>query len=180
MFSHTGWRIPDRVFFGLGVAVTLVTAGFLLYVYPALPDVIPTHYGLGGQSDATAAKNVWTVFFPVFIQVLVTTGFALLYRYPRFASIPGTVLVDLAPEPVRSLLFRLIRHSLVITLVLMDLIFAYIALTQVSTAVEASQGINAWIIAFLIGLLTFVNVVYTVWFYRIGRSVRQPEQPHGQ
>lgn len=171
---HERWRVPDRAFFILSGLVIALTVGMLVYAYPYLPERIPTHFGFSGAPDAWNAKSIWVVFFPAMIQVLLTVGLSLVYRHPRFASIPGTMLVELAPEPVRQLFWRLIRHSLAITIVLMNLLFAYVGLAIVTTGLELERGLNGWIMFGIVALLLIVQIVYSVWFYRLARQARPP------
>lgn len=47
--------------------ITIGLTAWLIYVYPLLPDVIPTHWGLDGEPDAWSNKSIFSVFFLVFI-----------------------------------------------------------------------------------------------------------------
>lgn len=175
---HDGWRIPDRAFFALSYLVIGLTIGFLIYLYPSLPSPIPTHFGISGEPDAFTPKSIWSVFFPAMMQLLLTLGLSVLYRYPRYSNIPGTMLIDMAPEPVRQQLFRLIRHSLVMTILVMDLIFAYIALAIVSTALGIEARLNVVMMSVLVSLLIIINIVYTLWLYRLAKQARpNPQTP---
>lgn len=56
---------PHRLF----IPSFLITIGltiWLIYLYPILPDVIPTHWGINGQPDAWSDKSFFSVFFLVF------------------------------------------------------------------------------------------------------------------
>lgn len=54
----------------LFVPLFLITLGltvWLVSIYPALPDVIPTHWGANGQPDAWSNKSIFSVFLMIFV-----------------------------------------------------------------------------------------------------------------
>lgn len=56
---------PHRLF----IPSFLITIGltiWLIYLYPLLPSVIPTHWGANGQPDAWSDKSFFSVFFLIF------------------------------------------------------------------------------------------------------------------
>src|SRR5689334_6994599 len=123
---HEGFRVPDRVFWWLIVVVNLATWGALVYLYPSLPSLLPTHFGFGGQPDAYAAKTWWTVFFPASIQTAETLLMAWMYRHPQYSNIPSSMTLSLFPEPWRTRVLAVLRHMLVMVTVITNLIFAYL------------------------------------------------------
>jgi len=52
----------------LAVLGIIVNALILYYYWPALPDVIPTHFGISGEADGWGSKN--TLFY-WWVQMLV-------------------------------------------------------------------------------------------------------------
>ncbi len=67
---ETKFNKSDRTFpHILFLPTFLITIGlsiWLFYVYPALPDVIPTHWGIDGKPDAWSNKSFFSVFFLIF------------------------------------------------------------------------------------------------------------------
>ncbi len=57
---------PHLLFLPTLLITTGLTA-WLVYIYPALPASIPTHWGLSGQPDAWSDKSFFSVFFLIFI-----------------------------------------------------------------------------------------------------------------
>jgi len=55
--------------------------------------------------------------------------------------------------------------------VLMDLLFAYIGLSTVTTALEITSGLTGWAIGLLIGMIILVAVVYTIWMIRLTKKL---------
>lgn len=175
--AHDGFRIPDRVFFvlaGVTIGLTWLT---LIWFYPSLPAAIPTHFSVTGQPDVFTSRTWWTVFFPGLLQLILSLGLGLLYWKPRYANIPGTLLLDLFDEPTKAAVIRLIHHSLVITMVLMNLIFAYLALSMVMVAFGVGATLNGWLVGGLVVLLVLVNIVYAVWTYRLTQTYIRRHRP---
>lgn len=64
-FNKEVRRFPHHLF----IPPVLITVGltiWLIYLYPMLPDIIPTHWGLNGEPDAWSNKSVFSVFFLLF------------------------------------------------------------------------------------------------------------------
>src|SRR5699024_8009229 len=73
-FEKKGRPFPHILFipsFLLTIGLTI----WLISIYPTLPAVIPTHWGINGQPDAWSDKSLFSVFFLIgtllFTQVLV-------------------------------------------------------------------------------------------------------------
>jgi len=80
-----GWCVASGVLLACAYVVAIV-------LYPSLPSRLPTHWGLDGQPNAYAAKDVWTVFGPLFIGTVVAAGlFALSFlgRIVPIRALPG-------------------------------------------------------------------------------------------
>ncbi len=168
--DHERFRVPDRVFWILAVAVNIFTWASLAYVYSSLPNRLPTHFGITGQADAYAAKSWFTVFLPALVQSAITALMVWIYRYPQYSSIPSSLALGLFPEPWRSRITFLLRHLIVMLTVIMNLIFAYIALAIISDSATTTTAVNGWAIAGLVGLLLVLTVVYTVWLARLAQQ----------
>lgn len=73
-FEKKGRPFPHLLF----IPPFLITIGLTIWlwsIYPALPAVIPTHWGINGQADAWSDKSIFSVFFLIgillFTQLLV-------------------------------------------------------------------------------------------------------------
>lgn len=61
----------------VGMGLTLALLGFSLFLYPSLPDRIPTHWNLHGKVDGYGSKT-WAVFFGPALTALFTAMMLLL------------------------------------------------------------------------------------------------------
>ncbi|BAS26390.1 DUF1648 domain-containing protein [Limnochorda pilosa] len=76
----------------IALAVIVVQIGWLLFLWPGLPDRVPIHFDLAGQPDAWGSKgNLW--FLPA-VQVFLYGLIALTLRFPHFWNFP----VPVTPE----------------------------------------------------------------------------------
>lgn len=181
LMDHERFRIPDWVFFTV-VALTVGATWFMiLYFLPFLPSRIPSHFGFGGTPDAWVAKSFWSVAVPGLAQLVVAALMLVVYRWPQYSNIPTTIAIVLLPPEVKSMIYHIIRHMSVVILTIVSLLFAYIELTIISTAIGSTSGLNAWMIGGLIAFLFLVVIVYSVWMYRLtkaGAALIQGRQIH--
>lgn len=71
-FRKEGRAFPHLLF----IPAFLITIGltvWLVYLYPQLPEVIPTHWGLNGEPDAWSDKSFFSVFFLIFTLLFTQT-----------------------------------------------------------------------------------------------------------
>jgi uncharacterized membrane protein len=83
--------IPVSWFIAAVFVVACATAVGVV-IYPSLPHVVPTHWGLNGVANQYRTKSVWTVFGPLMIGTVVVVGlFALsfLSRVVPIRAVPG-------------------------------------------------------------------------------------------
>lgn len=59
-------RAFPHILFVPSFLITIGLTIWLISIYPALPDVIPTHWGIDGQPDAWSDKSFFSVFFLIF------------------------------------------------------------------------------------------------------------------
>jgi uncharacterized membrane protein len=68
------------------------SAAVVIVLYPSMPATVPTHWGLTGHANGFAAKGLWSVFGPLIIGAIVTSGlFALSFlgRVVPVRPLPG-------------------------------------------------------------------------------------------
>jgi hypothetical protein len=61
------------------IAVLILTLGITIFTYPALPDMIPSHWNMAGEVDGYLPK-IWGVLIIPVMSVLLTGLFFLLPR----------------------------------------------------------------------------------------------------
>ena len=48
-----------------------ITLGYIIYIYPSLPDLIPTHWGTSGEADRYNDKSYVFLFFAIIVGINV-------------------------------------------------------------------------------------------------------------
>lgn len=172
--TTVGWRVSNRVFIALSITVVALTWTMLLVAYPLLPSVIPSHFGVAGQPDATALKSWWSVFMPAMLQVVLVALTWWLSYHPQYSNLPTTLTIKLIPEPTQSIVKKLLAHMLVMTGLIASLIMAYISLGMVRVALEMTDRLNSWAIFGLVALLLTTIGVYTAWLIKLTRHLPPP------
>jgi uncharacterized membrane protein len=167
--NHNRFRIANNILVIIALLVVGLTWAMMIYFYPQLPNAILTHFDVRGAVDSMTAKSWWSVYFPGMLQIILTTLLWWLSRHPEFSHLPTGLVIRLIPEPTQTKVRALVSHSLIMTMVLIDLIMSYLALAVITTGLDIGGRMNGWFILVLTGLLILINVIYAVW---VGRLVR--------
>lgn len=171
-------HVPNHVFLTLAWIIAGATLVFAIIQYPLLPNQIADHFGTDGTPDSFAAKSLGLFFLPVIFQFVLTVLFTILYRHPRYANIPGTLILDLLPPEPREQMYWLVQHMLVLTGVLMNALFAYLTIGIATTSLGDAQGLNPAMLYLLVGLLLFVSMAYAIATTKFAhRILREQQQP---
>ncbi len=173
---HEGFRVPDKVFWWLAILVNILTWGLIGYFYSSLPTRVPTHFGPAGLPDAYAQKTFWTVFLPALTQSGIILLISWVYRHPQYSNIPSSLPLMAVPEPWKTRITMIMRHMLVMVTVLVNLLFAYVALGVLTTAFGLKNGLNNLVIGGLLTFLLFLISVYAVWLYRLSKQAAIDQQ----
>ncbi|MFX7556099.1 DUF1648 domain-containing protein, partial [Acinetobacter baumannii] len=62
----------------LVLILAIIPLAYLAYLYPSLPDKVPTHYNISGKIDAYDEKI--TIWIPVVIFSLMNIGIHFLFK----------------------------------------------------------------------------------------------------
>lgn len=62
----------------LVVLLAIIPLAYLTYLYPSLPDKVPTHYNISGKIDAYGEKT--TIWIPVVIFSILNIGIHFLFK----------------------------------------------------------------------------------------------------
>lgn len=100
-----GWCVASGVLLACTYVVGIV-------LYPSLPSRLPTHWGLDGQPDTYAGKDVWTVFGPLIIGTVVVAGLFALSFLGRIVPIRALPAADAATNARREHDMRAAMSSL--------------------------------------------------------------------
>lgn len=136
----------------LALLVTAAIAGWLLLQYPALPQVVPTHFDASGTADAWGDKSNVLLLIAVFLALSV--GIAWLSTKPRVFNYPMRVTPSNA-QPV----YREGERMLVWLLVPMSALFAGISGSQASLPVAPLlwAGMAGMLIVIPVGIVRLLR-----------------------
>ena len=138
----------------------LAWAGWLLLIllpilyFNDLPDQIPRHYGIDGQADAWAGKNIiWT------LPIIGTGLFFLLFylsKNPHLHNYMKKVTEENAKE-----LYTSSARLLNVLNVIIIYSFSYIAFQSMQDAIGEPSGLGSWFLpVFLILIFGVVGYFY--------------------
>lgn len=161
------WRVPNRVYAGLAIAVVVLTWAMLLMAYPLLPNRIPMHFSLSGVVDGWATKRWWLVFLPAIFQSLLVPLTIWLGRHPEWSNLPSRRRFHELDERAQGLVTILLAHMLVMIGLIASLVMAHIALAMVRVGVGLADRLNSWVLVGLTVLLLSILGAYTYWLRQV-------------
>ena len=142
----------------LAVLGIIVNALILYYYWPALPDVIPTHFGISGEADGWGSKN--TLFFLLGMGVFSYVLMTVLNFFPHTFN----YLVEITEKNARAQYAnaRLMMNFMKVELVYL---FAYLTWGTVQAALGNASGLDVRIMIIAIILIS-VSPLYFIWRMR--------------
>ncbi len=136
----TRMEIGFEVTAALGVlAIIFMTVLF----WPALPELVPRHFGFTGKADAWADRN-FVIFLPA-VALLLYAAMTALGRYPHLFNYPWAI----TPENAR-VQYRLARTFFIVVKTEVVWSFAYVQWKSIQVALGRAEGLGAaWTPVFL-------------------------------
>lgn len=156
------FHVPHVVFLILAWLILVATIVFAVAEYPKLPNLIPTHFGFDGIADDWHTKSFGWLFVGPIVQLVLSLGLSVVYRYPYYANIPGTIFIKLLPKDARETVIWMVRHLTVLTMFFANTIFAYITIGIIAGAYGDTSGLNPWIIFGITGLFLLITIGYSI------------------
>lgn len=144
------WLLEALALFGV-----LGFVGTVVYYFPRLPEIIPSHYDGAGNPDGYTGKlSIWALTgVSIFIYTLLTIINLFPYKFNFPIKItPGNALRHY------TLAMRLIRYLKAILI----LIFFYIDLVTIRISQQSSTGLGIWFLPVSMGLVFAPVIVYFI------------------
>jgi len=142
----------------LAVLGIIVHALILFYYWSALPDVIPTHFGISGEADGWGSKN--TLFVLLVMSVFLYVMMTVLNFFPHIFN----YTVEITEKNARAQ-YSNARSMLNIIKVEMVYLFAYLTWGTVQVALGNASGLDVRIMIIAIILIS-VSPLYFIWRMR--------------
>jgi uncharacterized membrane protein len=143
------WLLEAFALFGI-----LLMAGFVIYKYPGLPDIIPSHFNGAGVPDDYSSKSTVWIFTGIGVFVYILLSF--------IAMIPNQFNYPIKITPANALkqytmALRLIRYLKAVIIWL----FAYISYSIVKVAEKEQSGLGLWFLPLFLGIM-FIPLIYYI------------------
>ena len=111
------------------IPIIIITALIAIYFYDKMPNILPMHYNSKMQVDSAVPKSWNTVFFPIYMQVIMSALMSVIFLAVRRA--PGAVRGNPNAEPNYPVFRRKLSGVLLCVGVLTTLLFTIIELSYI-------------------------------------------------
>lgn len=156
--GNTYFKIYELVLAALSFLTLAALTIWLLIRWNSIPDIIPTHFGVSGEADATGGKgNIWIL--PGLGWIIWIT-FTVLDFFPGAWNVRG--LGEIRSEAGKAKALSMTRTFLEVIKLLIVLLFAYLTVNQVN-----GTGPSALFLPLVIFLLMGTSVVHIVLLSRL-------------
>jgi uncharacterized membrane protein len=154
--SRTGvdWLLEIAAIMGLVGAFAILGSA-----WSQLPERIPLHFDITGKPDGWGNKG-WLWILPM-IGAVIYVGFTALVRVPHRFNYPWKITPENAQRQ-----YRIARSLLTWLKAQITLLLAAIAWTTIRVALGKAEGIGAWFVPVLVGVLLATVVVHGAFALR--------------
>jgi uncharacterized membrane protein len=133
------------------IAVTLAHWGMVVYIYDALPKVIPVHFDASGTPDGFAEQSQF--FLAPLVGFVLFIGLYFLRRFPQIYNYP----VPITPEN-RERQFQAASRLIAQLNLSISIVFAVISWTTFEASIKGT--VPSWIFPLVIAIVFAPVFVY--------------------
>lgn len=166
-FEKEGRPFPHILF----IPTFLMTVGltiWLIILYPTLPAVIPTHWGLNGQADAWSDKSLFSVFSLTGI-LLFTQGLLYATSYGTFYSSGQLKAQDTARSYEREHEMR--QHTVFFMALMNLLVTLLLAWLEIQSMLNISKDDHTLSIGFILPAFLGLFVLLMFWYMKRSKQI---------
>lgn len=147
---------PLQVMLGIvGLVCTGLMIGILIYYWPELPEVIPTHFGASGQPDGWGSRQ--SLLFIAGTGAVLYLVMFVLSRFPHLYNYLVTIT-----ESNAEIQYRMASNFMIVLANVIIWLFTYMVWQSIRTALGKSEGMGPWFVPVFLFLSFGPIVVYLV------------------
>jgi len=126
-----------------------------LFYYPAMPDQIPTHFGIKGFADGWGPKT--TIWLLPVIGFIIYAGLSVLNFFLIRSSPSGKLdpTTEIKQKKGVYTLLQFLKAALSVS-------FAYIVYASIQVSFANQDGIGQWFLPVFIVVLTVVPIIFVI------------------
>lgn len=149
------WSTGDKLLEVAAYLILILLWVLVLSNYAALPETIPTHFGITGKADGFGNKGM--IFMLPVVTTLLFVGMTILNYYPHKFNYPTQVTAQTAKKQY-TVATRLVRYLKFIV------VLAFFFITLFSMGSVNNQESQWFILFFFLFVLSvFVPLIYGIY-----------------
>jgi len=136
----------DKALQATGYFMIIFLWGFTIYAYFNLPDRIPTHFNFSGRPDSYGSK-ISIIVLPI-VSTVIFFLLTFLSKYPHVFNYAAVITEENAEQQYTygTRMLRFLKLAVIINFTLIN-VFTYF------TAIGKSNGLAAWFLPFMLGMI---------------------------
>ena len=145
----------DWMLEALALLALMILLGFVIYHYPKLPEIIPSHFNKAGMPDEYSSKS--SFWFMPGIAIFVYTLMSLVALVPHQFNFPVKITLANALKQY-TMALRFIRYLKAVIIWL----FFYISFATIRVATSEVSGLGLWFLPVFLGFIFIPLVFYVI------------------
>ena len=144
------WLLEAAALLGL-----LFFAGFVVYYFPKLPELIPSHFNGAGKPDEYAPKSTFWILPGIALFIYTLLSMMVLTPHRFNFSVKITPLNALKQYTLAIRLIRYLKAGLI-------WMFFYISYGTIRVAEKDGTGLGSWFLPVVLGGIFIPLIIYKI------------------
>ncbi len=148
------WFLEALALLGL-----LVLFGYVIYHFPKLPDIIPSHFNASGQPDDYSAKSTLWLLPGIAVFIYILLSLIVLIPHQFNYSVKITAENALRQYKIAIRLISYLKAAII-------WMFFYISYATISVVAKEDSGLGLWFLPTFLGGILIPLIIYFIAAYR--------------
>ncbi len=144
----------------ISISALLTFLIFTFYIWPTVPERIPTHYGWSGLPDSWGSKGMFPTM--LYVTLFVFILLSIISRFPRAINFPIPINEDKSKSHLQ------LRFSMILWIKAELVLFtSYIGIQGIRVALGQSEGLGSYLTPILLVVLFGTIAIFIYRAYKM-------------